>query len=153
MMKYIFLFLSLCLIFLGVREFWITTQELIDCQENISRIFQKIHISQISVLEKKTFSFSASNSSIVSIVLLNNKKIAISDIPQNAETFLIKRTPGLDPNVKQKFSESFDAYETVYSIPLYFFTHYAISLVFLIFGLLILIIACVMFQKSPYDKV
>ncbi|KPA16651.1 hypothetical protein MHK_003131, partial [Candidatus Magnetomorum sp. HK-1] len=119
-MKYIFLCIALCSIALGVREFWITTQDLIDCHENLSTIFQKLHISQNSILEQKTFYFSASNRSIVSIILLNNKKIAVSDIPQNVDTFLVKRTPGLDSNVKQNFSESIDAYETVYSIPLYF---------------------------------
>ncbi|KPA13967.1 hypothetical protein MHK_005826 [Candidatus Magnetomorum sp. HK-1] len=152
MMKYIFLCIALCSIALGVREFWITTQDLIDCQENLSTVFQTVHTSQISILEQRTFSFSASNHSVVSIILLNNKKIAVSDIPQNVYTFLIKRTPGLDYCVKDEFSESIDAYEAVYSIPLYFFFHYVISIGLIIFGLLFFIGACVMFQESPYDK-
>ena len=152
MMKYFFLFAALCSIILGVREFWNTTIDLINCHESLSTIFQKVHISQISVLEQKTFCFSASNRSIISIVLLNNKKIAISDIPHNVKTFLIKRKPGLDSSVKQDFSESIDAYETVNSIPLYFFSHYMISLFLSIIGLLVFITACAMFQKSPYDR-
>ncbi|KPA19548.1 secreted protein [Candidatus Magnetomorum sp. HK-1] len=152
MLKYFFLCIALCSIAFGVREFWNTTQDLIDCHENISTIFQKLHISQISILEERTFSFTASKHSVVSIILLNNKKIAVSDIPQNVDTFLIKRDPGLDYCVKDKFSESINAYETVYSIPLYFFSHYVISLFLLIFGLLFFIGACVMFQESPYDK-
>ena len=151
-MKYIYLFAALCIIVLGVMEIWNTTHDLIECLKNKSSIFQKLHTSQISILEQKTFSFTASKHSLISVILLSNKKIAVSDLPENVSTFLIKREPGLDSCVKDEFSESIDAYETVYSIPLYFFTHYAISLVLLIFGLLILIVACVMFQKSPYDK-
>jgi len=152
MMKYIFLCLSLCCIVLGGREFWNTTQDLIDCQENFSNTFKKLHISQISILEQRMFSFSASNHSVVSIILLNNNKIAVSDIPQNVDTFLIKRDQGLDYCVKDEFSEPIDAYETVNSIPLYFFSHYVISLLLLVIGFLVFICACFMFQESPYDR-
>ena len=152
MLRYAFLCVTLICLCLGANLFWQTTKYLLAYLENPKSVFQEIDCSQIKIIDQETISYSASNRSVVSICLINNKKIAISDMPENADRVLILRTSEIDPVIKQEFLESIEAYKYINSIFSHFFSEYLVSIFVIIFGLLLLLPVFLLSSSLPKVK-
>jgi hypothetical protein len=139
MLKYLFVLVALVSILIGVREFWNTTQGLLSYQREDSRLFKIVPMDGIQILESKYITFSSSNQSIVYKVLVNDKEMAILDLPQDVKVVRIKRDSSLDSTVNQIFSKNIPVYKVMNNAVLYFVKHYAISVSLVLFGLLFLV--------------
>ena len=152
MLKYIFICVTLITVVLGVKTFWDTSTTLVSYKNKSNDIFQEIQMQHIKILESKYVTFSTSKRSLVSICFLNNKKLAIFDLPNNKTSILVKRKSKFDNIISQKFSKNIEAFEVVQNIFLYFFKEYIISLFLIVFGLFFLFGAYCLFRDERNIK-
>lgn len=119
-LRYLFICVFIVAVILGFRQFSKTTKDMIAYNKEASSIYRHIYKSQIKELKKEKVKFGATNNSIVTLAILDDKKIAIENLESEEQNILIRRTPDMDKTFEQIFAEPVDSFEFVGNVFLHF---------------------------------
>ena len=148
-LKYLFLCVTIVAVALGIRSFVNSTKDLIAYHRGKPGVFEKVTMKELTVLKQEVVKRSSTNNPHLSLVDINNRKIAILNIPAKENSFMIKRSPNLDAEAEQILSEPYDTFEAINNISFYFISRYIISCFLIIFGLVFLVAAYAIWKKRP----